>query len=178
MQRQVLKGGWSHLCLVTSWDWCPGWTEATRLQPSLYTSGSWVCLYWQQLVPAGGLAPGRHCNPGILAIRKQWRHHLAFTTPHTTQQQQKNKNNQKPTHMVFDFLWTGQGTFLVQDFHRPNGAKILRFGNFPETLTYLGSLENCQKSKSFSKIWLWNCGTFAIIFWPAKIFFLKKFKKM
>ena len=21
--------------------------------------------------------------------------------------------------------------FLVQDFHRPNGAKILRFGNFP-----------------------------------------------
>ena len=33
--------------------------------------------------------------------------------------------------MVFDFLWTGQGTFLVQDFHRPNGAKILRFGNFP-----------------------------------------------
>jgi len=43
----------------------------------------------------------------------------------------KNKNNQKPTHMVFDFLWTGQGTFLVQDFHRPNGAKILRFGNFP-----------------------------------------------
>ena len=28
------------------------------------------------------LAPGRHCNPGILAIRKQWRHHLAFITPH------------------------------------------------------------------------------------------------
>ena len=24
------------------------------------------------------------------------------------------------------------------DFHRPNGAKILRFENFPETLTYLG----------------------------------------
>ena len=75
-------------------------------------------------------------------------------------QQQKNKNNQKPTHMVFDFLWTGQGTFLVQDFHRPNGAKILRFGNFPETLTYLGSLENCQKSKSFSKIWLWKSWNF------------------
>ena len=75
-------------------------------------------------------------------------------------QQQKNKNNQKPTHMVFDFLWTGQGTFLVRDFHRPNGAKILRFGNFPETLTYLGSLENCQKSKSFSKIWLWKFRNF------------------
>ena len=68
-----------------------------------------------------------------------------------TKNNQRQKNNQKPTHMVFDFLWTGQGTFLVQDFHRPNGAKILRFGNFPETLTYLGSLENCQKSKSFSK---------------------------
>ena len=28
-----------------------------------------------------------------------------------TKKKQKNKNNQKPTHMVFDFLWTGQGTF-------------------------------------------------------------------
>ena len=46
------------------------------------------------------------------------------------------------------------------DFHRPNGAKILRFGNFPETLTYLRSLENCQKSKSFSKIWLWKSRNF------------------
>ena len=70
------------------------------------------------------------------------------------------KNNQKPTHMVFEFLWTGQGTFLVQDFHRPNGAKILRFRNFPETMTYPESLENCQKSKSFSKIWLWKSWTF------------------
>ena len=49
----------------------------------------------------------------------------------TTKKQQKNKNNQKPTHMVFDFLWTGQGTFLVPQFHSPNDAKILRFGNFP-----------------------------------------------
>ena len=38
----------------------------------------------------------------------------------------KQQNNQKPAHIVFDFL-TRQGTFLVQDFHRPNGAKILRF---------------------------------------------------
>ena len=75
-------------------------------------------------------------------------------------QQQKNKNNQKPTHMVFDFLWTGQGTFLVQDFHRPNVAKILWFGNFPETMIYPRSLENCQKSKSFSKIWLWKSWNF------------------
>ena len=41
-------------------------------------------------------------------------------------------------------------TFLVPQIHRPNGAKILRFGNFPETLTYPRSLENCQKSKSLS----------------------------
>ena len=79
----------------------------------------------------------------------------------TNKKYQKNQtNNQKPTHMVFDFLWTGQGTFLVQDFHRPNGAKILRFRNFPETMTYPESLENCQKSKSFSKIWLWKSWTF------------------
>ena len=73
------------------------------------------------------------------------------------------KNNQKPTHMVFDFLWTGQGWRWLLGFHRPNGAKILRFGNFPHPPTCLGGVENCQKSKSFSKIWLWNCGTFAII---------------
>ena len=77
--------------------------------------------------------------------------------------QKKTKTTTKQpktsTH-CFWFLWTGQGTFLVQDFHRPNGAKILRFGNFPETLTYLGSLENCQKSKSFSKIWLWKSWNF------------------
>ena len=76
------------------------------------------------------------------------------TTTKTTTKQPKTS-----TH-CFLFLWTGQGTFLVQDFHRPNGAKILRFGNFPETLTYLGSLENCQKSKSFSKIWLWKSWNF------------------
>ena len=77
--------------------------------------------------------------------------------------QKKTKTTTKQpktsTH-CFWFLWTGQGTFLVQDFHRPNGAKILRFGNFPETLTYLGSLENCQKSKSFSKIGLWKSWNF------------------
>ena len=77
--------------------------------------------------------------------------------------QKKTKTTTKQpktsTH-CFWFLWTGQGTFLVEDFHRPNGAKILRFGNFPETLTYLGSLENCQKSKSSCKIWLWKSRNF------------------
>ena len=82
--------------------------------------------------------------------------HTKKTTKTTTTKQ----NNQKPTHMVFDFLWTGQGTFLVRDFHRPNGAKILRFGNFPHPLTCLGGVENCQKSKSFSKIWLWKSRNF------------------
>ena len=48
--------------------------------------------------------------------------------------------------------------FSVRDFHRPNGAKILRFRNFPHTLTYPQGVENCQKSKLFSKIWLWKSG--------------------
>ena len=78
----------------------------------------------------------------------------------TKKQKKQQQNNQKPAHIVFDFLWTGQGTFLVQDFHRPNGAKILRFGNFPHPLTCLGGVENCQKSKSFSKIWLWKSWNF------------------
>ena len=65
--------------------------------------------------------------------------------------------------MVFDFLWTGQGPFLVKDFHRPNRAKILRFRNFPHTLTYPWGEENCQKSKSFSKIWLWKSWTFGYL---------------
>ena len=66
--------------------------------------------------------------------------------------------------MVFYFLWTGQGTFLVHHLHRPNGAKILRFGNFPHPPTCLGGVENCQKSKSFSKIWLCKWWTFGYFF--------------
>ena len=72
----------------------------------------------------------------------------------------------------FLFLMDRTRSFLVEDFHRPNGAKILRFGNFPETLTYLGSLENCQKSKSFSKIWLWKVSTgnpvILVTFWTGQ----------
>ena len=75
-----------------------------------------------------------------------------------TKNNQKQKNNQKPTHMVFDFLWTGQGTFLVQDFHRPNGAKILRFQNFPETLVYPGSLENSKNSMFLHRLVCGNPG--------------------
>ena len=63
--------------------------------------------------------------------------------------QKKTKTTTKQpktsTH-CFLFLWTGQGTFLVEDFHRPNGAKILRFLNFPETLVYPGSIENSETS--------------------------------
>ena len=77
--------------------------------------------------------------------------------------QKKTKTTTKQpitsTHF-FLFLWTGQGTFLVQDFHRPNGAKILRFCNFPHILIYPRGVENCQKSKSFSKIWLWKSWNF------------------
>ena len=43
------------------------------------------------------------------------------------------------------YFWVG---FSVSA-KRPNGAKILRFGNFPHTLVYPRGVENCQKSKSF-----------------------------
>ena len=54
------------------------------------------------------------------------------------------------------YFWVG---FSVSA-KRPNGAKILRFGNFPHTPAYPRGVENCQKSKSFSKIWLWKSWTF------------------
>ena len=72
----------------------------------------------------------------------------------------KTTTKQPKTSTHCFFIFYGQGTFLVQDFHRPNGAKILRFGNFPHPLTCLGGVENCQKSKSFSKIWLWKSWNF------------------
>ena len=62
----------------------------------------------------------------------------------TKKKQQPKINSQKPC--VFMDLTRN---FLVPDFHRPNGAKILRFGNFPHTLVYPRGVENCQKSKSF-----------------------------
>ena len=95
--------------------------------------------------------------------------------PNHTKENKKTKKTTtkqpKTSTHCFLFLSTGQGTFLVEDFHRPNGAKILRFGNFPHTLTYPRGVENCQKSMSCSKIWLWKSSNFGIIFWPAKIFF-------
>ena len=79
------------------------------------------------------------------------------------------KQPKTSTHSCW-FLWTGQGTFLVEDFHRPNGAKILRFGNFPHPLTCLGGVENCQKSKSFSKIWLWKSSIFGYFLDRTRIY--------
>ena len=71
----------------------------------------------------------------------------------------------------------GLGNFWFTGFHRTNGAKILGFWIFPYPLTCLGGMEKCQKSRSFSEIWLWKPVKFAIIFWPAQIslnlFFLK-----
>ena len=66
----------------------------------------------------------------------------------------------------------GLGNFWFTGFHRTNGAKIWGFWSFPHTLTCLGGVENFQKTKSFSEIWLWKPVKFAIIFWPAGIFFL------
>ena len=51
------------------------------------------------------------------------------------------------------------------------------FWSFPYTLTCLGGMENFQKTKSFSEIWLWKPVKFAIIFWPAQIFFYLIFEK-
>ena len=71
------------------------------------------------------------CSGGLnMMILDQIIQKKTKTTTKTTTKQPKTS-----TH-CFWFLWTGQGTFLVEDFHRPNGAKILRFCNFPHTLTY------------------------------------------
>ena len=79
----------------------------------------------------------------------------------TNKKHPKKPNKQPKTNTHgFLFLMDRTGNFLLLDFHRPNGAKILRFGNFPHPLTCLGGVENCQKSKSFSKIWLWKSRNF------------------
>ena len=71
-----------------------------------------------------------------------------------------NQNNQKPTHMVFDFLWTRQGTFLVPQFHSPNGAKNLWFRNFPHTVTCLWGVENCKTTIFLHRF---GCGTVGLL---------------
>ena len=50
----------------------------------------------------------------------------------------------------------GLVNFWFTGLHRPNGAKIWGFWIFPHPLTCLGGVEKCQKSKSFSEIWLWK----------------------
>ena len=77
--------------------------------------------------------------------------------PNHTKKKPKQPKTNTPG---FLFFMDRTKKFLVHHLHRPNGAKILRFRNFPETMTYPESLENCQKSKSFSKIWLWKSWTF------------------
>ena len=70
----------------------------------------------------------------------------------TTKKQKQPKTN---THGFWFFM------DRTRNFFSPGlPQKILRFRNFPETMTYPESLENCQKSKSFSKIWLWKSWTF------------------
>ena len=66
---------------------------------------------------------------------------------HTKKNNKNNQNNQKPTHMVFDFLWTGQGTFLAQDFHRPNVQKYWGLGIF-HTPWHVGGVWNIAKDRS------------------------------
>ena len=56
------------------------------------------------------------------------------------------KQPKTSTHCLW-FLWTGQGTFWLLDFHRPNGAKKFRFGNFPYPLTCLEEVQKCTGQK-------------------------------
>ena len=80
------------------------------------------------------------CSGGLnMMILDQIIQKKTKTTTKTTTKQPKTS-----TH-CFWFLWTGQGTFLVQDFHRPNGAKILRFRNFPETVVQLKPMAGPKK---------------------------------
>jgi len=72
----------------------------------------------------------------------------------------------------------GLVNFWFTGFHRPNGAKIWAFWIFPYPLTCLGGMEKSQKTKSFSEICLCKPVKFAIIFWPAGIFFLFFFLKI
>ena len=62
-------------------------------------------------------------------------------TKKTKNNNKNNQNNQKPTHMVIDFFLDRTKKILVHHLHRPNGAKILRFGNFPHNVTCQGGVE-------------------------------------
>ena len=58
-----------------------------------------------------------------------------------------------------------RGKFSINHFHRPPGAIFWQFRNFPHPLRCPGGVENCQKTQSYSKIWLWkwlkNCVIFS-----------------
>ena len=65
----------------------------------------------------------------------------------------------------------GFGNFFSPTNTQSKWCKKIRFWNFPYPLTWLGGMENCQKLKSFIKIWLCIGGNFTLNFWPGKISF-------
>ena len=77
-------------------------------------------------------------------------------------------------------LWQ-VGKKSISRFHSPPSPLWYRFGNFPEPSTCLVTLENCQKTKLFCKIWLWKRLKKAAIFSEFWYFFSKnreKYKKI
>ena len=77
-------------------------------------------------------------------------------------------------------LWQ-VGKKSISRFHSPPSPLWYRFGNFPEPSTCLVTLENCQKTKLFCKIWLWKRLKKAVILSEFWYFFSKnreKYKKI
>ena len=82
---------------------------------------------------------------------------------HTKKTKKKQPKQPKTNTRGFLFFMDRTNFFLVPQFHSPNGANFFWFRNFPHPPTCLGGVENCQKSKSFSKIWVCKWWNFAII---------------
>ena len=103
-----------------------------------------------------------------------------------TQKMQKNSKKWKKRQKCIDITlrkWSWRplwqvGKKSISRFHSPPSPLWYRFGNFPEPSTCLGTLENCQKTKLFCKIWLWKRLKKAVIFSEFWYFFFKKSGKI
>ena len=67
---------------------------------------------------------------------------------------------------------------LYNSFHRPPGAIFEWLRNFPRPPRYPRGVENCQKTQSYSKSWLWKllCKT-VIFFQKIRYFFSSKIRE-
>ena len=104
-----------------------------------------------------------------------------------TQKNSKNfKNVKKKRQKCIDITlrkWSWRplwqvGKKSISRFHSPPSPLWYRFGNFPEPSTCLVTLENCQKTKLFCKIWLWKRLKKAVILSEKLHFFCKKLGKI